>query len=57
MRREMTLGERSADRVRAAALSLTLAARFRREHEIEMRLRAVEERLGLVTGTNPAEDS
>src|SRR5436190_10426711 len=47
IRREMALGERSADRVRAAGLALTLAARFRREHELELRLRAVEERLGL----------
>jgi len=57
IRREMTLGERSADRVRAAALSLTLAARFRREHELELRLRAVEERLGLIVGTKPVEET
>jgi hypothetical protein len=56
IRREMTLGERSADRVRAAGLALTLAARFRREHELELRLRAVEERLG-ITASNVGVDA
>jgi hypothetical protein len=40
--------ERGADRLRAAGMLLTLGLRFRQTHELEERLRLVEERLGLV---------
>lgn len=39
--------ERPADRLRAASLLLTLGLKFRHEHELEERLRNVEERVGL----------
>ena len=39
--------ERPADRLRAAQLLLSLSVRFRHEHELEERLRAVEGRIGL----------
>jgi hypothetical protein len=55
---ESRIGERSADRVRAATALLHQAARFRRDHDLEERLRALEEKLGLSdTGPEqPAED-
>jgi transposase len=52
---ELRNGERSADRVRAASQLLGFGIRFRREHELEARLREVEARLGLGSGSGLAE--
>jgi hypothetical protein len=46
---ELREAERSADRLRAASLLLSQVLRFRRDEELEARLRLVEERLGLGT--------
>jgi hypothetical protein len=48
IRRELVDAERPADRLRAAALLLTLAHRFREQHELSDRLRELEARLGLI---------
>jgi hypothetical protein len=48
LRFEARFGERSADRVRAAVALLNQGQRFRREANYEVRMRKVEERLGLV---------
>jgi hypothetical protein len=48
LRFEARFGERSADRVRASVAVLHEGQRFRREVDFEVRMRAIEERLGLV---------
>jgi hypothetical protein len=55
--REMRDAERSPDRLRAAALLLTLALRYRHAFELEVRLHEVEVRVGLaVTSANGDEE-
>jgi hypothetical protein len=49
---EARTAERSADRIRAATMLLNLGHRFRQAYELEERLRAVEEQLGLRTPTD-----
>jgi hypothetical protein len=48
VREEARTAEKSADRLRAAGMLLTIGLRFRQAHDLEERLRAVEDRLGLV---------
>jgi hypothetical protein len=47
IRREMVDAPRPSDRLRAAALLLTLGHRFREQYELDQRLRKVETRVGL----------
>ena len=50
--REMRQGQRSADRIRAASLYLTLSLRFHDQSNLEARMRKVEHQLGLSDHTD-----
>jgi hypothetical protein len=47
IRRELSEAERSADRLRAATLLLSLAHRYREQTELHERMREIEARLGI----------
>jgi hypothetical protein len=49
IRDEVMTAERTADRLKAASLLLTACLRFRQNHELDERLRLIEDRLGLTT--------